>query len=486
MAVRHMVVLTGICMVLAAEWNFRLSDWVQPQELINPLNSQRPSTIEENESDKQPSRQEHRRVYFVDSRRFEDIDLFSAAWLQPVDIFLKLNTSRIATCEGGSFAVFRQNRGRVRMTLDWFDFAVEHMSKWWKMVDVFEHAIPYKKIISSFDSYIRSIRIDESSSAMQHTIAVIAFQSWSNDMQPERGRHLTVFSLGATLASMLQAGFGRTVVVGYRDGDLEIVQDSFRLLVESGGAHFYPVAATRRDDSSITKIGSMEVGFAQATLDEVTSKFIKINMVKGALVGLQRALLNLIDVGRQNDFVGTNHNASYWRYVYLGEPDLILQSRPSALPQLKAALDEGNVLAPHRLQIVPHESDVLGMTDRRKFVPATGHFSYVFELNPLEGGVCCDENKGSFKPWKMHGDCGDRWFQCGFKARANHSRLVSYSLMRLRPGTGIVTIAAHNHGRRCFPSANGACLPPGVSENATHFFNTTNGASTLKSPEDVT
>merc|ERR1711865_295338 len=46
-----------------------------------------------------------------------------------------------------------------------------------------------------------------------------------------------------------------------------------------------------------------------------------------------------------------------WQYVLLTEPDLIVNTRPDALPLLGHALRQGGVLAPHRLQPIPHASD---------------------------------------------------------------------------------------------------------------------------------
>jgi hypothetical protein len=180
-------------------------------------------------------------------------------------------------------------------------------------------------------------------------------------------------------------------------------------------------------------------------------------------VGLQSALKGDLDEERQRECLGNVHNASTWKYVYLTEPDLILQTRPGALPQLRDALDKGLVLCPHRLQPLPHEYDVPGMETKDKFVPATGNFAFVLELNPLQGGVCCDKNKGSYKPWMEVGSCDNFWWMCGFDARRNHSLLEPYPLIRLHPGMGIVSLAASEHGRRCWPSSTGTCVPPDIA-----------------------
>jgi hypothetical protein len=259
-------------------------------------------------------------------------------------------------------------------------------------------------------------------------------------------------SLAATIVSLCQVGFGRVVVVGYNDGDVDLAQDSFALLRSDTAGN-----STSKDQSPVTRIGNTELGYARATLEEVTSATTPINLVKGALAGLQCALKGDMEEGRAKEWLGNAHDISYWKYVYLTEPDTILQSRPAALSHLREALDEGLIIAPHRLQPLPHESDLKGMKRSVKYLPATGNFSNVIELNPLKGGVCCDALRGKYKPWRNFEKCGSFWWQCGFNARQNHTRLEEYQLLRLQTGTGIVNLAGSEHGRQCLPSPNGVC-----------------------------
>ena len=183
-----------------------------------------------------------------------------------------------------------------------------------------------------------------------------------------------------------------------------------------------------------------------------------INVIKGALTGLQHALKGKRDKKRTKEWLRSSRTS--WKYVYLTEPDIILHTKPWVLPQLKDALDQGLVLTPHWLQPLPHEADFSKMKDKSKLVPATGNFSSVMELNALNGGVCCDENKGTYKPWEdFPKEKGSFWRQRGFFNGGNHERLTPYSLIRLNPGTGIVSLAASAHGRRCYPRQNGVRLP---------------------------
>jgi hypothetical protein len=73
------------------------------------------------------------------------------------------------------------------------------------------------------------------------------------------------------------------------------------------------------------------------------------------------------------------------------EPNLIPQNQMEFPPATQRdPLDKGLVLGPHWLQPLRHESNAVGMKKPSKFVPATGNFSSVEDLNPLQGWVCCN------------------------------------------------------------------------------------------------
>ena len=42
---------------------------------------------------------------------------------------MKMDVSKIKTVEDGCFEAFRSDKTKVRMTYDWLDFCVEHLSK---------------------------------------------------------------------------------------------------------------------------------------------------------------------------------------------------------------------------------------------------------------------------------------------------------------------------------------------------------------------
>lgn len=383
-----------------------------------------------------------------------DKDLFSASWLMPVSAFLDFDTSgkNLPTAEAGSYALFKRHHDKVRMTLDWLDFSVEHLSSYWDAIDALkvDDNVPFHVLISKLHAYIRNIWMNENERGMQDTIAVVAFEPLQSRRKPHAANELTVASLAATVASLVQAGFGRVVVVGYNADDEELVDDAFRLLLT-----LVPNDTTGNTTNALSQIGRTELAYVRAATEDVISQKTPINIVKGALTGLQKALK-----GDGDSMSAERQHGSSWKYVYLTEPDTILQTKPSALPQLQKALVEGLILAPHRLQPLPHEYDLAGMKNSNKMVHAVGNFSLILQLNSLEGAVCCDQD---YKPWKEHPKCNSFWWQCGFNDRKDHSRLEQYDLIRLQPGMGIVSLAANHNGRRCKPNTSGVCVPVDIS-----------------------
>eukprot|EP00544_Gedaniella_sp_CCMP2646_P005118 CAMPEP_0202493882 /NCGR_PEP_ID=MMETSP1361-20130828/10040_1 /ASSEMBLY_ACC=CAM_ASM_000849 /TAXON_ID=210615 /ORGANISM="Staurosira complex sp., Strain CCMP2646" /LENGTH=388 /DNA_ID=CAMNT_0049124243 /DNA_START=312 /DNA_END=1479 /DNA_ORIENTATION=+ len=336
-------------------------------------------------------------MQFIPSNNLGKLDYFSATWIQPMSTFLKLDTNRIINVEMGVFRVWRENLDRMRMTLDWMDFSVEHLSKYWKNAQAFFDPVSYTFITSSLERYIQRANLNfshELSPALQETIAVIAFQPYSSGHKPQEAKHLTVLSLAATMASMIQVSFGRILVVGYERGDAGFAQEAFSTLANDNSIE------STSSSALMIQIGNTEVGYVSSSKEEVASKITPINRVKGALAGLQHAIQGKMEPSRLRVWLGVTHNASYWKYVYLTEPDTILQTRPSALVQIREALDNGLILAPHRLQPLPHESDLKGMKNENKFLPAKGKFETVTALDPLDGGVCCDELGGELGLFK--------------------------------------------------------------------------------------
>jgi hypothetical protein len=70
-----------------------------------------------------------RPVHFMRWGEVDQRDAFSASWLQKTDDFLSMRFDLIRICEDAAFKAFFQRHGKVRMTLDWLDFSIEHLSK---------------------------------------------------------------------------------------------------------------------------------------------------------------------------------------------------------------------------------------------------------------------------------------------------------------------------------------------------------------------
>ena len=318
---------------------------------------------------------------------------------------------------------------------------------------VYENDIPFEAAISKLEEYVKrapSFQL-EKEPVWKHTIALIVFQEYIGDNASiDKRDKLNTMSLAVTIESIRRFGIGRVVVVGMQQRDEKLAKDAFRFLdptnADAGG-----------------KVGPMEVAFAKGS-----SQVVDGNVPKSALLGLREAF----EIANQGDqspeqkahlraWLGDSQPPKYWEYVYLTEQDNILQHRPSSLLKLRDEVNRGSVLLPHRLQPIPHANDVGGALRRESYLPKTGGFSEVIELNG-QTDTCCDDNWGPDRsPGKTNfPDCGKPWYACEFgnpelpvESRA-HERLEVYKLIKLQQGTGITLLAGTAQGRRCTPTKN--------------------------------
>ncbi|CAB9518358.1 expressed unknown protein [Seminavis robusta] len=428
-------------------------------------------------------------VHFLNSSRLHRLDGFSASWLQSRADFMTMPFDRVHSCEMASFRAYDGSRlPKMRMTYDWMDWSVEHLSRWWKILEWDLHqndTIAYDSISSKLRNYISSAAVTahnndnnlQGERVLQNTLAVIAFQSYKHATNPQLGHNLTALSLAATMESLRRAGMGRVVVGILVDADIAPVQDAFRFLKQQ-------VDPPNQEDNSnesnlISTIGHMEVAYAFSSAEFIKTKLLNKNMPRSTLMTLQQALNHTLQVPKKEwtmemhqnvtAWLGITHDPSFWQYVYLTEPDTILTTRPGSLPAIKEEVDKGGVILPHRWQPIPHESDVKGMDPQRGTFLLQDEFPNVLTVH--EQDACCDENAGpNFKPGlpPHYPLCRERraifWYACGFHEKMRHlpdkhERLSHYQLMRLMDGTGITTIVGTEHGRRCIPQ-KGACGKP--------------------------
>mmetsp|Transcript_10346 Transcript_10346/g.24645 ORF Transcript_10346/g.24645 Transcript_10346/m.24645 type:complete len:553 (-) Transcript_10346:175-1833(-) len=447
--------------------------------------------VENDEADNDSGGAVRRTLYWMDHTAVKDF-YYSGSWIQPIEPFLDLRIESMQSLEDASHRVYFENEKNVRMSVDWLDFAVEHLSKWCKKLDLLaphHNSVAIDKINGNLLTYIqatpaktktlKSMLKTESEMPLLHpTIAVISHGAIIRKDTPlsyERGKNLTVTTLGATIASLLRVGVGRIVVTGMKEVDEELAKEAFRLI----RAQY----ETLNGEYIVTTEFSY-VKIANETWYKTKSE--PINRPKATLYGLQEALNGNLKTQTETDkWLGTVHDESYWKYVYFTEPDLILQTRIASLPAIHKALERGNVLMPHRLQPVTHESDLIGPENTKyngpsQNLPATGKFKNVIELDG-EVDMCCDDGREHPK-WDGKDDPADKacytwWYDCGYTRewqnlgipeKVKHRRILHYTpLIRLSHGANIISISGSEHERKCRPrkrkTPDDICQRPSLS-----------------------
>jgi hypothetical protein len=380
------------------------------------------------------------------------MDYYSGAWLQPTEVFQNWDTMNVYTLEDASWRVYNNNRDKVRMSLDWLDFSVEHMSKFYRMIKVpssTNNDVGMNRILDNFHSYIRGSvdvagdngsRADGSSSSwslttsiststarspgtyplLRPTVALVAFAPMGKVNHQrikvrEQSELLTVATLAATLVSMTKVGFGRILVVGLEAQDEVFVQRAMDMVI-SLGSNASTIATNKQ--TTMTEYSYIQI----QNTSWLKTAFHHENRPKAAIMGLQLALRGVAEAAAlvggdgssrnvtpiemqphyQQQWLGTTHPSTYWKYVYFTEMDNILHVKMSALPRIRRALEEGHVVMPHRLQPIPHERDVGGTDANFNFAPPRnvssdhrwGHDKMqssdgVFEMDD-DSLMCCD------------------------------------------------------------------------------------------------
>ncbi|VEU35705.1 unnamed protein product [Pseudo-nitzschia multistriata] len=416
-----------------------------------------------------------RTVYWMDHTAIYD-NYFSGTWIQPIERFQRLNVDIMSSLEDASHRVFFENKEDVRMTVDWLDFAVEHLSKWCKKLDITNsnhNSVAIDKITGNLLRYIQAtpektkVLLSKSESKVDKpllhpTIAVISHGAVRTDddtpIGNERSKNLTVTTLGATITSLLRVGIGRIVVTGLDDLDASTAMETFRLIGDQFAAYTDEVV-----------IVDTELAYVNITEEKwIKSEYEDVHRPRATLYGLQEALNGNLDKVTAEKWLGTLHDQSYWKYIYSTEPDLILQTRFESLPAIHKALEKGRVVMPHRLQPVAHKLDLVGSNGEKyngsdQIIPAKGKFHAM----ELDGAVdmCCDDGRNNPK-WDPKDDPADTpcytwWYDCGYtrewqglgiSEKVKHRRLLYYvPFIRLSNGANIISISGSEHERKCRP-----------------------------------
>jgi len=341
------------------------------------------------------------------------LDIFSASWLMNASMFMQIDTSYVETVEDGCLAPFRQAYQSgipVANTKDWLDFSVEHLSHYWRAAGVCKDRRTFNDFSTKLDSYISHVKVLDSS-PLGDTIAILAFMPYRCDCYFGcSGEELTRRVLTATLKSLQRAGMGRVVVVS--------------------------VVPTREHEPQGVSFGDTDVVFVTVDAATTKSRFIDNNLPLGAISGLQQAIQN-------KDVQWLGQDPGRWRSIFLAEPDQILHVKESSIHDLARIVESGFVLSPHRLQPVPHPSDVHILPHP---IPEN---SAVFKVEAIQAddATCLDAGRHS-KVREKGWNCTTWWWQCGFED-GNHSLLDNYTMLRLSDGSGVTVLAASEHGRKC-------------------------------------
>ncbi len=423
--------------------------------------------------------QHERDVKWMDSSHFKHLDYFSATWILTVSTFLNnVETKEMSSVESAVHRVYRFNRDKVRMSVDWFDFSVEHMSKWWKLMEAtngFLNDVAINVLNNNLLQYIHQSPVadddDDTLTLLHPTIALIAFApsvTTKSDISKERSTKLTIYALAATIESLKRVGFGRIVVVGINSDDKQYVVEAFDLVRPKDISH-------QDDINNANNKTTIEFAYVQVTEQSwYETKHIRVNRPRASLIGLQRALQGKLEENETKDWLGVKHPTDYWKYVYLTEPDTILQTRKASLKSIHKELESNKILMPHRIQPIPHEADVKG-SDAYNYIKYFGSFAdkAVVDIDN-EYYSCCDN--GPKRPHEVTPKCHIFWYFCGFqniplplepeKYDQQHHKLLNYTFMRLSKGSNIVS-AGSEHGRACTPilKPNYSCPMPPQNRN---------------------
>eukprot|EP00555_Chaetoceros_dichaeta_P007987 CAMPEP_0198267128 /NCGR_PEP_ID=MMETSP1447-20131203/31681_1 /TAXON_ID=420782 /ORGANISM="Chaetoceros dichaeta, Strain CCMP1751" /LENGTH=521 /DNA_ID=CAMNT_0043957553 /DNA_START=181 /DNA_END=1746 /DNA_ORIENTATION=- len=419
---------------------------------------------------------EPREVFWLNERYFDmwKCDYYSGSWMLPIERFDPVLAVDMQTLEDGSHNVFGVNTKHARMSVDWLDFSVEHLSRWIREFDMFaahHNDVAVNKITENLLKYIKDtpertkalLSASESNTPLLHpTIAIISAGSMY-----DHGSDVTKAAMmGATVASMLRTGFGRIVLIVVDEEDIRAVQETLELLSQQ--------YAGKND-----WIKGTALSYVVVEEELYKTELVDVHKPRAAIYGLQQALRGKFNATYTTQWLGTTHEPSYWKYIYFSENDLILQTRTASLPSIYNELERGRVLFPHRLEPVPHELDMT-TKDGKNVLPAKGAFLNIVNLDGDED-MCCDG--GNDRPsWDKEDDpsdtkcygwwwsCGhtQEWQESGMADEVKHRRILKYApFIRLNQGSNIVSISGSEHERNCHPkkrqTPNDICEKPSKS-----------------------
>jgi len=460
---------------------------------------------------------------------------------------LHTNFSSISFLEGVSLKPFRESRnGRPLITADWLDFSVEHWSKYVKhfsseskkevnatgmdyvVVQQRVGELLWGYIEESFErkrngmtggrksmidgrtrNYTRAHPSSLSSSAaaaasVQHTIAIIPIriQSASNPQQHtgyDYNYNLTILQTTATITSLWKHNFPRIVIAGVSPNEHAAFQEIKKVLQQQGHLQLIPTVelayvhmeGQEEDWRNVPQMAMLEFQRAIRESRQAMDVSGRNNDVDGIDNETNETITSTTDDTERSNFVQSwlGTNPKQWKHIYFTEPDLILQTRHTALPSLVQQLDKGWILTAHRLQPLPHMRQFADIVNTaietnnaalvrylsRKLLPDFGSFHHanITSLDPYRVS-CCDQ--GNYYPANVDNPnvpvkarqapfhCPGTFELCGFQKNVvsrrksmvsreamleAHKFLMEYNLIALEEGYGTGVPLVHSHQRVC-------------------------------------
>lgn len=400
----------------------------------------------------------NRTVHFLNPSDFGSYgEYYSGMWWQRRDHFMNTNYTEIELLEEASFQSFQENRD-IRLTRDWMDFAVEHLSQYVKLLlaqDAVADSIA--AVLAKYIQRTEPFHLTNDDLAVHSTLAVLPLRVTSNH---PKENDLLALELAATLISLWKVGIPRAVVVGVSEQEEVIANQSFAFVQKK------MASSAVRDPMELHSIEYVDASSKSKRL-----------VPKIALRALQTAFQQSeqqIEMEHVHSWLGSHPER--WKYVYFSEPDLVLQMRDSAMSAISRTLQEGRLMAAHRLEPVPHARDFPWVDSEiliDRVVPNSGVFAVVHDIDPFQD-ACCDQ--GRYYPAhrasphtqeevRLSGSCLSSWVHCGFLQQVNyhdpatmlemHRRLVGYPFFTIQGGTGLPLLGANQ--RMCLPKKNDVC-----------------------------
>ena len=424
--------------------------------------------------------------------------VYAAAWWQSVDRLQRVlawiptqTNQTLAKLEAACHLPLEFKPADVRLTTDWLDLGVEHLSKWWKMTRYQKHYASYQTLGHHLADYITQSMAAGSSSSpsqssidnpWQKTLAVVAYSPLVGPRQPQRAQRLDTVVTAATLASLVRQGVSRIVLFLDHTDVTQFLQYTWPYIVQ-----WLQVRSTDQNSSSTSSSSSSSPWEdmwqttkpppSQSSVPnpvrihhtDIYWQAVDARVPEGPSQGLKRVPRQvLLALGQAMQAANPPpwFHKSTVHYIYYTEQDSILHATTQSLKMIQQSLDQDGLWIPHRWQPLPHATDFAEHPANDNlpawfYVPDTAPWDRVQTLDAAAAAAsCCDEGWESTVDFSNNPPCNDFWYQCGLGVHADRGHTVAerlahlrpFSLVRLQQGTRLTLLAASEHARQCRPS----------------------------------